>query len=82
MPWWDGIDLNAGNVRRALDGRLTLIDIFCMDGASLYAQVLADSRVVRERMGEEHNRHLLDIPFIARESTPEEIEALRRAWER
>ncbi|WP_217200534.1 hypothetical protein [Streptomyces buecherae] len=82
MPWWDGIDLNAGNVRRALDGRLTLIDIFCMDGASLYAQVLADARVVRERMGEEHTRHLLDIPYIARESTPEEIDALRRAWER
>ncbi|MEU3961679.1 hypothetical protein AB0F42_17950 [Streptomyces buecherae] len=81
-PWWDGIDLNAGNVRRALDGRLTLIDIFCMDGASLYAQVLADARVVRERMGEEHTRHLLDIPYIARESTPEEIDALRRAWER
>ncbi|MFE6780101.1 hypothetical protein [Streptomyces sp. NPDC057702] len=81
-PWWDGIDLNEGNVRRALDGRLTLIDVFCMDGASLYAQVLADAHVVRERMGEEHTRHLLDIPYIARASTPEEIAALRRAWAR
>lgn len=80
MPWWDGIDLNEGNVRRAVDGRLTLIDVYCMDGAALYAQVLADASVVRERMGEERTRHLLDIPYIARESSPEEIAALRRAW--
>src|SRR5206468_3807194 len=31
-PWWDGFDLNAAHVRRALDGRLVLIDVFCMDG--------------------------------------------------
>ncbi|MBB5935691.1 hypothetical protein [Streptomyces zagrosensis] len=80
MPWWDGIDLNEGNVRRAVDGRVTVIDVFCMDGAALYAQVLADASVVRARMGEEHTRHLLDIPYIARESSPQEIGALRRAW--
>ncbi|MER0242154.1 hypothetical protein AAHZ94_08980 [Streptomyces sp. HSW2009] len=82
MPWWDGIDLNEGNVRRALDGRTTLIDVFCMDGAALYAQVIADADVVRTRMGEEHTRHLLDIPYIARESSPEEIRVLREAWGR
>ncbi|WP_030505944.1 hypothetical protein [Microbispora rosea] len=80
MPWWDGIDLNSGNVRRAVDGRIVLIDVFCMDGASLYRQVLDDSAVVRERLSAAATRHLLDIPFIARESSPAEIEALRAAW--
>ena len=80
MPWWDGIDLNHGNVRRAVDGRIVLIDVFCMDGASLYRQVLDDSAVVRERLSADATRYLLDIPYIARESSPAEIEALRAAW--
>ncbi|WP_182906490.1 hypothetical protein [Microbispora sp. H13382] len=79
-PWWDGIDLNHGNVRRAVDGRIALVDVFCMDGASLYRQVLDDSAVVRERLSTAATRHLLDIPYIARESSPAEIEALRAAW--
>ncbi|WP_141703629.1 hypothetical protein [Planobispora rosea] len=79
-PWWDGVDLNPGNVRRALDGRLAVIDVFCVDGASLYGQVLRDAEVVRAKLP--GHRHLLDIPYIARESTPEEIRALRAAWHR
>ncbi|MBG0817138.1 hypothetical protein [Planomonospora sp. ID82291] len=79
-PWWDGIDLNAGNLRRALDGRVVVIDVFCMDGASVYAQVLRDAAVVRAELP--GSRHILDIPYIARESTPEEIHALRAAWHR
>ncbi|MEU8270780.1 hypothetical protein AB0B89_26940 [Sphaerisporangium sp. NPDC049002] len=79
-PWWDGIDLNVGNLRQALDGRVAFIDVFCMDGASLYAQVLRDAGVVRARLP--GSRHILDIPYIARESTPEEIRALRAAWQR
>ncbi|MFC7381536.1 hypothetical protein [Sphaerisporangium rhizosphaerae] len=79
-PWWDGIDLNPGNVRRALDGRVAVIDVFCMDGVSLYEQILKDASVVRGRLPE--SRHILDIPCIARESTPVEIEALRLAWRR
>ncbi|MFD1936289.1 hypothetical protein ACFSKW_32940 [Nonomuraea mangrovi] len=78
MPWWDGIDLNTGNVRLALDGRVAVIDVFCMDGASLYAQILKDAGVVREQLPD--SRHILDIPYIARESTPEEIRALHDAW--
>lgn len=80
-PWWDGIDLNHGNVRRAVDGRIALVDVFCMDGASLYRQVLDDAAVVRERLSADATRYLLEIPFIARESSPREIEALRAAWE-
>ncbi|WP_143020408.1 hypothetical protein [Sinosporangium album] len=79
-PWWDGIDLNENNVRQRHDGHPVVIDVFCMDGEALYGQILKDASVVRERMGEARTRHVLDIPYIARESTPEEIETLRRAW--
>ncbi|GAA0924560.1 hypothetical protein GCM10009560_25360 [Nonomuraea longicatena] len=77
-PWWDGFDLNPGNVGRALDGRPVLLDVFCMDGASLYAQILADASVVKASFPKA--RDVLDIPFIARQSRPEEIADLRAAW--
>ncbi|MEU4547204.1 hypothetical protein [Nonomuraea dietziae] len=78
LRWWDGIDLNTGNVRQALDGRVAVIDVFCMDGASLYPQVLKGASVVREKLP--GSRHLLDIPYIAMESTPEQIRALHDFW--
>jgi hypothetical protein len=81
VPWWDGIDLNEGNIRRALDGRLAFIDLFCFDGAALYGQVLEDASVVRRRIPEAQGRHLLEIPYLARESSVDELQALRRAWD-
>ncbi|HUR01157.1 MAG TPA: hypothetical protein VM347_01335 [Nonomuraea sp.] len=57
---------------------MAVIDVFCMDGASVYAQILQDAGVVRAKLPD--SRHILDIPYIARESTPEEIQALRAAW--
>lgn len=80
VPWWDGIDLNEGNVRRALDGRLVLVDLFCFDGAALYGQVLEDASVVRRRIPEAQRRHLFEIPYLARESSVDEMQALRHAW--
>lgn len=80
VPWWDGIDLNEGNVRRAADGRLAVVDLFCVDGAALYAQVLRDATVVRRRMSAGQCRHLLQIPYLARESSPVELQALHDAW--
>ncbi|WP_283137529.1 hypothetical protein [Rhizohabitans arisaemae] len=61
-----------------MDGRTVLIDVFCMDGAALYGQILKDATVVHERLP--HSRYALDIPYIARESTAEEITTLRTAW--
>jgi hypothetical protein len=81
MPWWDGFDLNPAHVRRAADGRLVLIDIFCMDGAALYGQILEDVAEVHRRMPRERMRYALDIPYIARECGTAEIEALRKAWD-
>jgi hypothetical protein len=81
-PWWDGFDLNEAHVRRAADGRLVLIDIFCMDGAALYASILKDVREVHRRIPRDRMRYALEIPYIARESSVAEIRALGDAWER
>jgi hypothetical protein len=81
-PWWDGIDLNSAHIRRATDERLVLIDVFCMDGASLYGQILKDVTEVHRRFPRERMRYALEIPYIARESSVAEIGALRRAWGR
>ena len=80
VPWWDGIDLNEGNVGQTKDGQLALIDLFCMDGAALYGQILKDAAVVRRRIPEDQRRYVLEIPYLARVSTPDELRALRRAW--
>lgn len=80
VPWWDGIDLDEGNVGRSVDGRLALFDLFCMDGAALYGQILQDPNDVRRRLPEDQRRYLLQIPYLARENTPDELHALRRAW--
>jgi hypothetical protein len=81
-PWWDGFDLNAAHVRRAADGRLVLIDVFCMDGAALYGMILEDIAEVHRRIPRERMRYALEIPYIARESSAEEIRALAAAWAR
>ena len=80
-PWWDGLDLNSAHIRRAADGRLVLIDVFCLDGASLYGMILEDIAEVHRRIPRERMRYALEIPYLARESSAAEIRALRRAWE-
>ena len=79
-PWWDGFDLNSAHVRRAVDGRLVLIDVFCMDGASLYGKILEDVTEVHRRIPRERMRYALEIPYIARKSSAAEIRALTDAW--
>jgi hypothetical protein len=81
-PWWGGCDLNEAHIRRAADGRLVLIDVFCMDGASLYREILEDVAEVHRRFPRERMRYALDIPYIARENSAAEILALRKAWAR
>jgi hypothetical protein len=81
-PWWDGFDLGSAHIRRAADGRLVLIDVFCMDGASLYGQILEDVTEVHRRLPRERMRYALEIPYIARESSAAEITALQQAWTR
>jgi hypothetical protein len=81
-PWWGGFDLNEAHIRRAADGRLVLIDVFCMAGGSLYRAILEDVAEVHRRIPRERMRYALEIPYIARESSAAEILALRKAWAR
>ena len=81
-PWWGGLGVNEPHVRRAGDGRLVLIDLFCMAGESLYGKILEDVTEVHRRIPRERMRYALDIPYIARETSTAEILALRTAWAR
>jgi hypothetical protein len=81
-PWWDGFDLNSAHIRKAVDGRLVLIDVFCVDGASLYGKILEDVTEVCRRIPRERMQYALEIPYIARESSAAEIRALNQAWTR
>lgn len=64
-PWRDGFDLNEAHVRRAADGRFVLIDMFCMDGMSLYGSILDDVGAVHRQIPRERMRYALEIPYIA-----------------
>ena len=41
---------------------------------------LQNRSVVRRLIPEEPRRHLLEIPYLARESSPAELQALQDAW--
>ena len=69
-PWWGRCDLNEAHIRRAADGRLVLIDVFCMDGASLYREILEDVAGVHRRIPRERMRYALDIPYIPGRTVP------------
>jgi hypothetical protein len=81
-PWWGRCDLDDAHIFRAADGRLVLIDVFCMAGAELYGAILEDVAEVHRRIPRERMRYALDIPYIARENSTAEILALRTAWAR
>lgn len=79
VPWWDGLDLNAGNIMVSLSGQTKLVDMFCMDGEGMYGTLLSDPAALAARIPAHARRHMTDIAFIARTSTPAEIAALRQA---
>jgi len=80
-PWWGRCDLDDEHIYRAAD-RPVLLDVYCMAGADLYDAILEDVAAVHRRIPRERMRYALDIPYIARENSAAEIQALRRAWAR
>jgi hypothetical protein len=80
-PWWGRCDLDDAHIFRAGD-RLVLLDVYCMAGTDLYGAILDDVTEVYRRIPRERMRYALDIPYIARENSTEEILALRKAWAR
>jgi hypothetical protein len=81
-PWWGRCDLDDAHIFRAADGRLVLIDVFCMAGSELYRAILDDVAGVYRQIPREQMRYALDIPYIARENSTAEILALHKAWAR
>ena len=80
-PWWHGYDLDDEHIFRAAD-RPVLLDVFYMDGESLYRKILEDVAEVHRLIPRERMRYALEIPYIARENSAAEILALRKAWAR
>lgn len=78
-PWWDQIDLNDGNIRLSDAGHPVLIDLFCADGAAIYAALLEDPAELARWMPQERRRHMAEIAYVTRNGTPEEIATLREA---
>jgi hypothetical protein len=80
-PWWGRCDLDDEHIFRAA-GRPVLLDVFCMAGTDLYDAILEDVAAVHRRIPRERMRYALEIPYIARENSTDEILALKRAWAR
>ena len=59
-----------------------LIDIYCMAGSDLYGAILDNVAAVHRRIPREQMRYALDIPYIGRDSSAAEIQALKLAWAR
>jgi hypothetical protein len=80
-PWWGQCDLDDAHIFRAADGPV-LLDVFCMAGTGLYNAILEDVAAVHRRIPRERMRYALEIPYIARENSTDEILALKKAWAR
>ena len=79
MPWWGRCDLDDEHIYSAA-GLPVLLDVFCMAGTDLYNAILEDVAAVYRRIPRERMRYALDIPYIARENSADQILALRKAW--
>lgn len=77
LPWCGPLDDNPGNVMRKASGQIAFVDPFYVRGLVLYDKALRAPQEVTARIPRELRRHLLEIPAVLRESTPDEIERMR-----
>jgi len=82
VPFWGGLDRNPGNVMRRASGESVLVDLFYANGLELYPALLEDPAKVGAAFPPERREFICEIAAIVRESTPEEIAALRAAQAR
>lgn len=78
-PFWGGIDRNPGNVMRRASGEPVFVDLFYAQGLEIYQALLKDPAAIAAAYPAEERRFICEIAVIARESSPEEIAALRAA---
>lgn len=78
-PFWGGIDRNPGNVMRRPGGGPVLVDLFYVHGERLYTALLEQPRRVGEAFSQNERRYLAEIGAVMRESSEQELEAIRAA---
>jgi hypothetical protein len=79
VPFWGGLDRNPGNVMRRASGEPVFVDLFYAAGLAIYRALLEDPAAVAEAFPADRRVFICEIAVIARESSPEEIAALRAA---
>ncbi|GAA2131693.1 hypothetical protein [Glycomyces algeriensis] len=79
VPYWGGLDRNPSNVMATPAGEPRLVDLFYAEGLEIYADLLADPAKVFARFPAGQRRYMAEIGAVVRLSSPEEIEAFRKA---
>ncbi|WP_143014766.1 hypothetical protein [Glycomyces harbinensis] len=82
VPFWGGLDRNPGNVMRRACGEPVFVDLFYAQGREIYEVLLKDPGAIAAAFPAERREFICEIAVIARESSPEEIAALRAAADR
>ncbi|MEU5870196.1 hypothetical protein AB0A73_01390 [Glycomyces sp. NPDC047369] len=77
VPFWGGLDRKSAHVMRRADGDLVLLDLFYAEGLEIYRALVEEPAVIAAAFPADQREFMCDIAVIARESTPEEIAALR-----
>ncbi|SDK64429.1 hypothetical protein SAMN05216298_0954 [Glycomyces sambucus] len=79
IPFWGGLDRNPGNVMRRADGGLVLVDLFFAEGRDIYRALTEDPERVAAAFPADERVFICEIAALARQSSPEELAALRAA---
>ncbi|WP_344483876.1 hypothetical protein [Glycomyces endophyticus] len=79
VPFWGGLDRNPGNVMRRADGELVIVDLFYAEGRAIYGALMEDPAKVAAAFPAGERVHICEIAVLARESSPEELAALKAA---
>ncbi|TQL67948.1 hypothetical protein FB381_1837 [Nocardioides albertanoniae] len=80
LPWPGPLDFNPTNVMRRADGRLVMMDLFALDGLSLYQTAETDPDLFVVRFPEHERRFMADIPIATTGGRQEEqMAAIRSA---
>lgn len=77
LPWCGPLDDNPGNVMRSAAGRIIFTDPFYVRGSVLYDKAMRAPQEVTARIPRDRRQHMLEIPAVVRESTPDEIARMR-----
>lgn len=78
-PFWGGLDRNPSNVMRRASGGPVFVDLFYAEGPEIYRALLEDPAAVAAAFPAERRAFICEIAVLARESSPEELAALRAA---